>query len=239
MSNRGVQFEKDIVDCYRNRNFSKHSIEVASATRHLIGLFPKGEIKHRDEVSLKGRGLGREIKADLWIDGHGVSVKLSGPVQLSSAEGKSTAASFKKIQAQLELPQRKIMAPLIVQIEQLPRVMVADKNREKAHRRKPQLLIKAINYDKWFEKERLILNQQLKKAFQDPQISEAIVHEMLTGRQTFKGTCGVADYILTPTYFQFIDNKYVQRAAEGVKIDVRGKSRAGISSACIRLDFKI
>jgi hypothetical protein len=65
------------------------------------------------------------------------------------------------------------------------------------------------------------------------------VEEMLTGRQHYTGTKGVADYILTPYYFKYIDDSYIQNTVEQVKIDVRGKSRGGITSACVHFDITI
>ena len=239
MTNTGVQFEKDIVDCYRNRNFSNHSDAVVAATRHLIKVWPNAKIVHRDDVSLKGKGLGREVKADLWIAGQGVSVKMEGSVQLSSAEGKRTADILTKVSSQLSKRRSKKMKPLIEQIAKIPRIMVSSDNREKAMRRKPHLVPDAGDYDAWKENDRAGITKGLRELFKDSKIKEAVVEEMLTGRLQFAKTVGIADYILTPKYCQYIDKKYVQKVAQNTKTSVRGKSRAGISSGVVRFDTKI
>ena len=239
MSNNGVKFERAIVDCYNKQNFSAHTDDVQNATRHLMKIFPTGTIKHRDDVSLKGKGLGREVKADFWINGQGVSVKMEGAVQLSSAEGKRTADILTKVGSQLSKRRSNKMKPLIEQIEQIPRIMVSSDNREKAMRRKPHLVPDAGDYDAWKKSERPAINKGIRELFKDTKIKEAVVEEMLTGRQQFAKTVGIADYILTPKYCQYIDKKYVHKVAQNVKIDVRGKSRAGISSGVVRFDTKI
>jgi len=242
MANNGVKFEQQIVECYRRRNFEKHTPEVVAATRMLIEKFSNAKIVHRDEIKLKG--LGREVKADFWMvieteQWIGISVKMDGQVQLSSAEGKKTAEIFDQVSKSLQPEQRTQLQRLIEPIRTLPRTMVAEKNRPKAKSRKPHLISEALNYDVWKEQSRPEINTQVREVFQDRQIREAVVEEMLTGRKQFAGTVGVAEYILTPKYFKYVSKKYVQSISEYVKIDVRGKSRAGISSGVVRFDSKI
>ena len=240
--NNGVKFEHQIVECYRKRNFEKHTPEVNTAASMLIEKFPAAKIVHRDEIKLKG--LGREVKADFWIvlnneQWIGISVKMDGQVQLSSAEGKRTAKIFDQVAESLEPPQRARLQQIIETVRELPRNMIAAKNRLKAMSRKPHLISGALDYDVWKEQSRPKINTQMREVFEDRHVREAVVEEMLTGRKQFAGTVGVAEYILTPKYFKYIDKKYVQSIAECVKIDVRGKSRAGISSGVVRFDSKI
>lgn len=242
MVNSGVKFEHAIVECYRKRNFEKHTIEVNAAAGMLIEKFPTAKIVHRDEIKLKG--LGREVKADFWIVGNndqwiGISVKMGGQVQLSSAEGKRTAKILDQVADSLDAPRQALIERVAEPIRNLPRNMIAEKNRQKALSRKPHLVPTAVDYDRWKEKERPRINSIVGEVFQDHKIREAVVEEMLTGRKQFAGTEGVAEYILTPKYFKYIDKKYVQSIAECVKIDIRGKSRAGISSGVVRFDSKI
>lgn len=245
MANKGVKFEHDIIECYKNMPRTavpSQSDEAAYAAYLLKQKFPNAKLVHRDEVKLKG--LGREVKADFWAiltDGEriGVSVKMAGDVQLSSAEGRRTASIFEQVASSLESSRRELLTNLAGKIGSLPRIMIAEKNRQKALSRKPHLVPTAVDYDRWKEKDRPRINAIVGEVFQDHEIREAVVEEMLTGRKQFAGTEGVAEYILTPKYFKYIDKKYVQSIAECVKIDIRGKSRAGISSGVVRFDSKI
>ncbi len=245
MANSGVKFEHDIIECYRKMPLTvapSQNNEAAYAAYLVKQKFPNAKRLHRDEVTLKG--LGREIKADFWAvlaDGEriGVSVKMAGPVQLSSAEGKRTASIFEQVAGSLESSRRELLTNIVETIGSLPRTMIARSNRPKALKRKPHLVADAEDYDKWWQDERPRINAELDKVFEDREIREAVVEEMLTGRKQFAGTEGVADYILTPKYFKYIDKQYVQSVAEGVRINVRGKSRAGISSGVVRFDSKI
>jgi len=245
MANNGVKFEHEILDCYRRRAFTAPppiEDEAATAAYMLKQKFPNARLVHRDDVKLTG--LGREVKADFWVvlnnEQHiGVSVKMAGAIQLSSAEGPRTASIFQQVAESLDSNRSKLLKRLVEPISALPRLMLAEKNRQKALSRKPHLVEKAPDYDKWKEKDRPRINAQVSEVFSDRQIREAVVEEMLTGRKQFAGTLGVAEYILTPKYFKYIDKKYVQSVAECVKIDVRGKGRDGFSFGVVRFDSKV
>lgn len=242
MKTTGLDYEKKIVNCYNEKNFNKHTVEVCNAASFLLEQFPNGKAIHRSEIKLKG--LGGEIKADLWIvlkteQWIGISVKKSGAVRLSTAEGIRTAKIFKKVASSLSPARQSLLEEVADMVGDLPNNMVSAHNIEKARIRKPKKFATALDYDAWFEHDREPINERLKEVLSDMEIRKAIVEEMLTGRQDFAGTVGVAEYILTPKYFQHIDEKYVQSVAERVKIDVRGKSRGGISSACVMLDINI
>ena len=211
------------------------------ATHHLIGVFPQGKIVHRDEVSLKG--CGREVKADLWIDGRGVSVKMAGPVQLSSAEGKRTASILNKVyqvtKLDLNETQKEHLRIMIQEVREMPTVMVSSANKTKAEQRHPHKFAIASNYDVWKAITRPALNERIRSSFDIESFKLAAIEEMLTGRLWFENREGVADYILTPNYFKYIDRAYVRAVAKSTVIDIRGKSRGGISSGVVRFDTKI
>jgi hypothetical protein len=164
---------------------------------------------------------------------------MDGQVQLSSAEGKRTAKIFDQVAASLNPPQKWRLQQIIETVRELPRNMIAAKNRLKAMSRKPHLVPEALDYDVWRDQSRPKINTQMREVFEDRHVREAVVEEMLTGRKQFAGTIGVAEYILTPKYFKYIDKKYVQNIAERVRIDVRGKSRSGFSFGVVRFDSKI
>tara|TARA_B100001123_G_scaffold74689_5_gene84317 strand:+ start:45278 stop:46012 length:735 start_codon:yes stop_codon:yes gene_type:complete len=244
MKHNGIKFEKQIVNCYRMRDFNNphYMPGVIAATRHLIKAFPQGKIVHRSEISLRGRGLG-EIKADLWIEGFGVSVKMKDAVQLSSAEGKGTAKILEKvyqvIEPSLDVGQKGQIQDMIRDIRTMPTVMVSVKNRSKAKQRKPKKFAVASDYDTWMKHVRPALNESLRNCWDISEFHIATIEEMLTGRLLFSDGEGVADYILTPKYFKYIDRAYTRMIADASSVDVRGKSRGGISSGVVRFDTKI
>ena len=245
MSNSGVKFEKDIVECKNNPrpNFGP---KVQNAVKLVTSVFPNQKAIHRDSVSLKGMNLGAEIKADFWfgeIGANGTSVKLDGAIQLSSAQGENTAKAFQlcyeKIRQQLTDSERDAIEYLISMVDDIPTKMVSAANLLKASQRKPQDLAVALNYDMWFKYIRPVINAYMSQVFREsPQFKLAVVEEMLTGRLQFANTIGIADYILTPNYYGYVDKKYVQKIADCVKIDVRGKSRGGITAGVVRFDAK-
>ena len=242
MKTTGVDYEKKIVNCYNKKNFSSHTIEVCNAATFLLKKFPNGKAIHRSEIKLKG--LRGEVKADLWIvlkteQWIGISVKKSGAVRLSTAEGPRTAEIFKKVALSLSPAHQSLLEEVASMVKNLPNNMVSAGNIEKARIRKPKKLETALDYDAWFMNDRKPINERLNEVLSDIEIRKAIVEEMLTGRRDFAGTVGVADYILTPNYFQHIDEKYVQSVAECVKIDVRGKGRDGFSFGVVRFDSKV
>jgi hypothetical protein len=242
MGNKGKYYEHAIVNCYRRRNFEEHTPDVVSATLMLIEVFPDEKIVHRDEIRLSG--LGHEVKADMWIvlrSGQwiGISIKMAGPVRLSSAQGRGTADKWEAAATTLEGAQRSTLQKLNKIVRELPTNMIDSKNLQKAQLRNPKKLATAGNWNTWFANERPPIAQHINEQLEDTAIRGAIVEEMLTGRQHYAGTKGVADYILTPYYFKYIDDSYIQNTVEQVKIDVRGKSRGGITSACVHFDITI
>ena len=224
MTNNGVKFEEQIAECNNKPNL-KFEPKVHSAVKVLTSFFGKKEAFHRKSVSLKGMGLPPEIKADMWLDKvgtYGTSIKLDGAIQLSSAQGANTAKAlqlcYESIKEDLVDSECEAIESLIGMIGELPTKMVSAPNLLKAFKRKAYMI----------------------QVFDEiPQFKLAVVEEMLTGRLQFAHkTIGVADYILTPNYCGYIDKKYVQKVADCVKIDVRGKSRGGITAAVVRFDAK-
>lgn len=243
MTNNGVKFEEQIVECNNKPNL-KFEPKVLSAVKVLTSFFGKKKAIHRKSVSLKGMGLPPEIKADMWLDKvgtYGTSTKLDGAIQLSSAQGANTAKAlqlcYESTKEDLTDLECEAIESLIDMIGELPTKMVSANNLLKAFRRKPKDFAVALNYDMWFRDVRPVINAYMTQVFDEiPQFKLAVVEEMLTGRLQFANTIGIAEYILTPDYCGYIDEKYVQKIADCVRIDVRGKSRGGITAAVVRFD---
>ena len=68
---------------------------------------------------------------------------------------------------------------------------------------------------------------------------DALIFEAMTGQKTlskFKGA--VANSIISPSGFHMIDKKYVNKIKPKIKMDLRAKSRGGISSVAFRIETK-
>jgi hypothetical protein len=67
----------------------------------------------------------------------------------------------------------------------------------------------------------------------------AVIYEAMTGEKTLKQFKGaVANSIISPSGFHMIDSKYVQKIKPKIKMDLRAKSRGGISSVAFRIETK-
>ena len=72
-----------------------------------------------------------------------------------------------------------------------------------------------------------------------PSVTIALIFEAMTGQKTlskFKGA--VANSIISPSGFHMIDKKYVDKIKPKIKMDLRAKSRGGISSVAFRIETK-
>ena len=161
MKTTGKDYEEKIVDCYNNKNFSSHASEVCNATSFLLKQFPNGKAVHRSQIKLKG--LGGEVKADFWIvleteQWIGISVKKSGAVRLSTAEGATTSEIFKEVASSLSPTRKSLLEEIAGMVKTLPNNMVAAHNIEKARARKPKKFETALDYDAWFKDDRDFIN---------------------------------------------------------------------------------
>ena len=104
----------------------------------------------------------------------------------------------------------------------------------------PNLIQSFINFDIWIanHKPKLIkdLYEYLKK---DPVFLQCLIGETLTGGNYFKNNKqAIATHMLSPTTFVEMDAKYAAAMVKKTKIDIRAKSRDGISSISFRFDVK-
>ena len=61
----------------------------------------------------------------------------------------------------------------------------------------------------------------------------------MTGEKTLSSYKGaVADHIISPAGFHKIDQSYIRKVKPKVKMDLRAKSRGGISSVAFRIETK-
>jgi len=179
---------------------------------------------------------------------------MSGTIQLASGEGISSAKMLNEVMTEYLQKTGGIkddaMAEIIRRIEGMPTKSVSPQNIERVKRERPELFRTMLDdkgnldpsYDwKRWEKEN---KQEIKDYLaaytaNNPEFLYILIDEALTGKRTFgENDLATANYIITPNKFVEIDNKYVDKVAKDTRIDVRAKSRKGITSAALRFDYK-
>ena len=207
--------------------------------------------KHSDELGIKGDP---DPKTDIVftdrITKYNCSVKMRGPVQLSSAEGPSTAKALEQTAKYCPGERGKKLALIINRIAAAPTKLLTERNLPKATERRPNIVADLVdsrgqikkdkNFDIWIanHKPKLIkdLYEYLKK---DPVFLQCLIGEPLTGGNYFKNNKqAIATHMLSPTTFVEMDAKYAAAMVKKTKIDIRAKSRDGISSISFRFDVK-
>lgn len=215
--------------------------------------------KHYDETSVIGAPVkGKpEPKTDILFgknNEYRVSVKLSGSIQLASGEGISSSKMLESVMneyaSETNVLPDEAMKQIIAKISGMPTKMISPQNIERVKKENPELFKKmllpdgelnpAYNWKEW-EKEN---KEQIKTFLQQyvanhPKFAFILVEEALTGKRTFgPNNLATANYIITPAKFVKIDDSYVENVSKKTKIDIRAKSRKGVTSAAMRFDYK-
>tara|TARA_R100000664_G_scaffold34246_1_gene55710 strand:+ start:12901 stop:13677 length:777 start_codon:yes stop_codon:yes gene_type:complete len=197
-----------------------------------------------------------EVKTDLCYGPDTVSAKLDGDVQLSSAEGTRSAQMFESVlksfvdEGRVGTIEYHRVQDIILALDAMPTKMVTPDNLDKAKKNKPTIVKEMLsegkirdeyNWKVWEAQNKKSLVAAIKSYLTDhPEFKHRLIEEALTGRYTFgKNSLATANFILTPYYYLPIDDDYVQKVAKDVKIGIRAKSRKGISSGTMRIDYKV
>ena len=212
---------------------------------------PIADAYHSDEKNISGNP---EPKTDLLFGDHRVSVKMEGGIQLSSAEGRTTASMFRTVMEELlsdsdfqEDLQQDILEGIIERIEGTPTKMIDPKNLSKAMLKKPKQamamlldgqLLDENNWKVWEAKNKQsIINDMVSYLENNAEFKFRLIEEAMTGKRAFGAeSLATADYIMTPSYYGPIDKNYIIKTMRATKIQVRAKSRSGITSAAFRFD---
>ena len=96
------------------------------------------------------------------------------------------------------------------------------------------------NYTKWISENKPTLIKELFEYLEsDPQFLYCLIEEALTGKNYFGPNAdATANYMLSPNKFGVIDSSYINQMVKKTKIDIRAKSRDGISSVAFRFDVR-
>jgi len=198
-----------------------------------------------------------EYKTDIVFGAHRVSVKKDGPVQLSSAEGKTSANMIRKVLESFSAAERRLMDESRLQnlakaIEEMPVKSLAHHNVEKAKEQKPTVskpMLKngkirpEYDWDAYSATTRRWVDKEIKDYLAKyPVFKHRFVEEALTGRYTMgHDNSASASHVLTPHYYKPIDDVYVDEVANSpsFKVRISAKSRKGITSGTLRIDYKV
>lgn len=73
----------------------------------------------------------------------------------------------------------------------------------------------------------------------NPEFRIALILEALSGKNTLKQyKDAAANYVLSPSGFYPINEAYARNLSSKIKMDVRAKSRSGITSIAFRIETK-
>jgi len=242
----------------KHPNLKSYDGVVGTQAKQCVDLVEKSDPSllagayHSDELGIEGDP---EPKTDVVFQKNGrnvvrCSVKMKGPIQLSSAEGPSTARAMAATAAMCPGQRGPKLSSLIEDISKTPTKLLTQRNLAKATQRKPNIVkdlvdssgnIKADkNYKVWLERNKPQLIADLFEYLEsDPHFLYCLIEETLTGKNYFKANKNaIATHMLSPSVFGPIDDAYIKKMVGKTKIDIRAKSRDGISSVAFRFDVR-
>lgn len=258
LTRAGVPFEKIQERTQKHGNLKAYSGDVGKQAKDCVDLVEKSDPSllahayHSDELNIAGDP---EPKTDVVFQKSGrnavrCSVKMKGPIQLSSAEGPSTAKAMAATAAQCPGQRGKNLEALINKIAKTPTKLLTEKNLSKARERKPNIVKGLVdsrgkikedkNYTTWVAQNKPTLIKELFEYLEsDPHFLYCLIEETLTGKNYFgANNDATSNYMLSPSKFGKIDNSYIKQMVKKTKIDIRAKSRDGISSVAFRFDVR-
>lgn len=254
----GVPFSEIQQRMQKHPNLKAYTGAIGVQARQCVDLVERtnpsllAHAYHSDELNIAGDP---EPKTDVVFKQNGnnairCSVKMKGPIQLSSAEGPSTAKAMAETAAQCPGQRGKNLSSLIQKISSTPTKLLTERNLPKARERKPNIVKDLVdakgkikedkNYTKWISENKPTLIKELFDYLEsDPAFLYCLIEETLTGKNYFGSDAdATANYMLSPSKFGKIDDNYIKQMVKKTKIDIRAKSRDGISSVAFRFDVR-
>lgn len=262
-ASEGVDLEWCIVETARRQKHKKsYSPKIITQANKCVGHIVKKlgdhfEIYHSDE-NVPGIGsiyAKPEPKTDIVIfskrQKYFVSVKMEGGIQLASGQGASTAELFEAASFGLkDKNSAKVLQSIVKSLKTMPTRLLSESNFQRIVDEgnqkiidefiKNRKIIQDRSYEFWLENNKpQLMGALLDFVKNNDDFFDALIYEALTGEKTlnkFKGA--VANSIISPTGFNVIDDKYVSKIRPKIKMDLRAKSRGGISSVAFRIETK-
>ena len=176
---------------------------------------------------------------------------MAGGIQLASGQGASTAELFESAAEHIKNPTtKKILKSIIKEVRDMPTRLLASSNYNRLISEGNEKLVNEFikngkilqdkSYDFWLKNNKPeLLSSLLAFVENNSEYYEAIIKEALTGEKTlstFKGA--VANSIISPAGFYVINDAYVAKIKPKIKIDIRAKSRGGITAIAFRIETR-
>jgi len=258
LTRAGVPFTEIQKRMVKHSNLKVYTGIIGTQAKQCVDLVERSDPSllayayHSDELNIAGDP---EPKTDVVFKKNGrnsvrCSVKMKGPIQLSSAEGPSTAKAMEETAAQCPGQRGKNLSFLIKKISETPTKLLTERNLAKARERKPNIVKDLVdargkikddkNYTKWISDNKPTLIKELFDYLEsDSDFLYCLIEETLTGKNYFGANAdATANYMLSPNKFGKIDDAYIKQMVRKTKIDIRAKSRDGISSVAFRFDVR-
>lgn len=262
-ASEGVDLEWAIVYMARRQKLpknysSKIKAQAEKCVNHITkSLGNKFEIFHSDE-NVPGIGsiyAKPEPKTDIVIFAKNkkyfVSVKMEGGIQLASGQGASTAELFEAAASNMKnVKNATILKSIIKSLKTMPTRLLSESNFQRILEEgnekvinefiKKGKIIQDKSYEFWLENNKPQLMASLLKYIKNnDDFLDALIYESMTGEKTLKKYKGaVANSIISPSGFFMINDSYVKKIKPKIKMDLRAKSRGGISSVAFRIETK-
>ncbi len=263
-ASEGVDLEWAIVDLAKNQKFTKKfspkiKTQATKCVNHLIKKVGTGfQIYHSDEVI---PGIGKPIyakpepKTDIVVIAKSkkyfISVKMEGGIQLASGQGSSTADLFQAAASSLKNQSKtKVLTSIINELRSLPTRLLSESNFQRIMREGNEKIINEFikggkiiqdkNYELWLQNNKpKLITSLLKFVENNDEFYNSLIYEALSGEKTLSSYKGaVANSILSPSGFYMIDDSYVKKIKSKIKMDLRAKSRGGVSSIAFRIETR-
>lgn len=180
-----------------------------------------------------------------------VSVKMAGGIQLASGQGASTAELFNSAASHLTDPKsKKVLKSIVDELKTMPTRLLSSSNFDRIVSEGNEKIIKEFisrnkiiqdkSYEYWLENNKpALLGALLKFVKANPAYYDAVILEALSGKETLSSYRGaVANAIVSPGGFHVIDAAYASSIRPKIKMDLRAKSRGGISSIAFRIETR-
>lgn len=264
-ASEGVDLEWAIVETARRQKTTKtYSAKIKAQANKCVGhivneIGNNFQIYHSDEsipgVSPRGIYAKPEPKTDIVIIAgtkkYFVSVKMEGGIQLASGQGASTAELFEAAADGLRNPRGAAVLKSIIQsLKTMPTRLLSESNFQRIMDEgnektidefiKKGKIIQNKSYEYWLKNNKpQLMSSLLKFVEENDDFFNALIFEALTGKKTLKKFVGAAaNSIVSPSGFHMIDSNYVRIIKPKIKMDLRAKSRGGISSVAFRIETK-
>tara|TARA_Y100000287_G_scaffold86393_3_gene68648 strand:- start:1344 stop:2003 length:660 start_codon:yes stop_codon:yes gene_type:complete len=179
------------------------------------------KVPHSYSLATKKR---TEVKTDLICESteRRISIKEHKPIQLCSVGGETASFYFKTAQKNANL----------TKCNQINNLNVSAQLWQKKMSKNESFLWNLTQK----EKEKRSLLSALEN---NPSFKRELIKIALTGEGIFENSRAIANWVATPEKVTEITDDYIKKVSDNAKIDIRLKSRKGVSEVNLRIDVNM